>query len=91
MEHSSCVYPFQAGHLGKGFCYEHTEHLIIPLKPWPGQELCELWQASFIFVCLFGYSLFDHFFIEPQNGWVGRDLRDHGTMDWLGWKGPQRP
>ena len=25
---------------------------------------------------------------EPQNGWVGRVLKDHGAIEWLGWKGP---
>ena len=28
--------------------------------------------------------------IEPWDGWVGRVLKDHRAMAWLGWKGPQR-
>lgn len=30
MEYSCYVFPFETGHLNKGFCYEHLEHLIIP-------------------------------------------------------------
>lgn len=30
MEYSSYVFPFETGHLNKGFCYEHLEHFIIP-------------------------------------------------------------
>ena len=25
---------------------------------------------------------------EPWDGWAGKDLKDHRTMGWLGWKGP---
>ena len=29
--------------------------------------------------------------IQPWKGWVGRDLKDHRTTEWLGWKGPPSP
>ena len=29
--------------------------------------------------------------IGPRHGWVGRDLKDHRTMERLGWKGPLSP
>ena len=28
-----------------------------------------------------------HRTIASQNDWVGRDLKDHRTMEWLGWNG----
>ena len=34
-----------------------------------------------------------HRVIESQNSrmaWVGRDLKDHRTIEWLGWNGPYR-
>jgi len=27
---------------------------------------------------------------EPLDGWVGRDLKDHRAIKWLGWKGSYR-
>ena len=31
--------------------------------------------------------------IEPKDGlgWVGRVLKDHRAIEWLGWTGPCRP
>ena len=34
-----------------------------------------------------GRVLIDHRNTEPQNDWVGRVLKDHGTTEWLGWDG----